>query len=218
LTLKFITIYRISSKGRIKSLNYNRTGKERLLKLSFDKNGYLHVSLCKNNTCKTRRVHQLVAEAFLEHTPCGYELVVNHINFLRSDNRVENLEIVTARENSNHKQIPVSSKYEGVCWSKSHNKWLAQIFVEGKNINLGYFDIEEEANQYFCNALLSIKNNTKINIKRKPKSSKYKGVSWHKSSGKWQVYITIDKKRNYIGKFSSELEAHEAYIKSIPNV
>ena len=50
---------------------------------------------------ETKQVHQMVAESFLNHIPCGYKLVVNHIDFNRTNNAVQNLELVSARENSN---------------------------------------------------------------------------------------------------------------------
>lgn len=212
--LNYEGLYEISNLGRVKSMNYNRTKKEKLLKPGSGEGGYLQVSLFKNKISKTRRIHQLVAEAFLNHTPCGYGLVVNHINFIRDDNRVENLEVVTARENINHSQVPFSSQYDGVCWSNYHKKWLSQIFVNGKNKNLGYFITEEEARKYYEDALKAIKNGIEIKLKRRVKSSEYLGVSWNNRSNKWQVNITIDKKRNYVGMFNSELEAHEAYVKA----
>lgn len=43
------------------------------------------------------------------------------------------------------------------------------------------------------------------------KSSKFKGVSWHKSVGKWQAYITVDRKRLYLGYFETEEQAAYSY-------
>jgi len=104
-----------------------------------------HKLIVKNKIQKNRVVHQLVAEAFLNHVPCGYDLVINHINFNKLDNRIENLEIVTARENTNQKHIPHTSKYTGVSWYKNYNKWRAQIWINGKPKCLGYFNNEHDA-------------------------------------------------------------------------
>ncbi len=47
--------------------------------------------------------------------------------------------------------------------------------------------------------------------KRKWTSSKYKGVSWHKYRNKWQAYISVDKKRIWLGNFQREVDAAETY-------
>ena len=59
--------YQVSNLGRVKSLNYNHTGKERLLKPGKDTNGYSIVILSKNKETKLCLVHRLVATAFLDN-------------------------------------------------------------------------------------------------------------------------------------------------------
>ncbi len=92
-------IYQVSSLGRVKSLGNNKQKKEKILK-SGETKGYLQVVLCKNKKPKTKYVHQLVAMAFLNHIPCGHRFEVDHINNIKSDNRVENLQILTHKDNS----------------------------------------------------------------------------------------------------------------------
>jgi len=149
-------IYEVSNLGNVKSLNYNGTKKEKELKICYDSDGYCIVSLFKNKVSKTRKVHQLVAESFLNHTPNGMKLVVNHINFIRNDNRLENLEIISQRINTNLKHLKSSSKYTGVSWYKSMNKWVSQIKINGKQKNLGYFKTELEAHNAYQKALITI--------------------------------------------------------------
>jgi hypothetical protein len=149
-------LYQVSNLGNVKSLNYNHTKKQELLKPSITPCGYFKVTLYKNQKQKTFRVHQLVAITFLNHKACGYTYVVNHINFKKLDNRVENLEIVTNRENSNRKHIKSSSQYVGVHWAKLHNKWRAMIKIDGKQMSLGSFENELEASQAYQSALKNI--------------------------------------------------------------
>lgn len=93
--------YLVSNFGRIKSLKYN---KERIVKLSIRKNGYVCLHLSFKSNIKTRNVHQLVAESFLNHIPCGMKLVVNHIDRNRQNNNLCNLEIITNKENTSKKR------------------------------------------------------------------------------------------------------------------
>lgn len=82
--------YKVSNFGRIKSLNYNRTGVEKILKPAKHRDGYLLVYLCRNGKGKWFLLHRLVAEAFLPN-PEGFEQV-NHRNEDKTNNVVDNLE------------------------------------------------------------------------------------------------------------------------------
>lgn len=214
-------LYQASNLGRIKSLerqiisknpqhkNGKRTVKERILKCITDKDGYHILSLSKNSTQRKFKVHQLVTMAFLNHIPNGLNLVINHINFIKSDNRLENLEIVTLRENSNKKHIKHSSNFTGVY--RKQNKWYAGIQLNGKFFHLGSFKTEEEASEYYEAALVSINNGTEIKTKPRTKASKYKGVILNKKSNKWVSRIVINGKQKHIGTYQSEIDAHLAY-------
>jgi hypothetical protein len=144
--------YQVSDLGNVKSF---KRGKERILKPSITR-GYLHICIFKNGKQKNKTVHQLVAEAFLNHKPCGLKLVVNHKDFNKQNNHVDNLEIATNRENTNRKHLKSSSQYVGVCWSKRDRKWRANIYINGKKKDLGCFKIEEEARDAYQNALKTL--------------------------------------------------------------
>ena len=94
-------LYRISSLGRVKSLNYNHTGKAKIMKPSINKYGYLGINLCKDGKMKKFYVHRLVAQAFISNDISERDCI-DHINTIKTDNRACNLKWVTPKENSNN--------------------------------------------------------------------------------------------------------------------
>ena len=99
--------YQISNLGRIKSVarkvkyqNSYRNVKEKLKKTFIGKQGYERVELSKNGKIKKYNVHRIVANVFISN-PLNKE-TVNHINGIKTDNRVENLEWATRSENELH--------------------------------------------------------------------------------------------------------------------
>ena len=90
-------LYQVSDQGRVKSFKWN---KERFLKPSMDKDGYLLVTLCAGGKPKTFKVHRLVCQAF--HKNPENKLCVNHIDENKTNNAASNLEWSTYEENNNH--------------------------------------------------------------------------------------------------------------------
>jgi len=155
--------YSISNLGNLKAKSYvkergkySSKTKEKILSKHIGRHGYMIFKLCKNKKTKTYKIHQLVAMAFLNHTPCGFKLVIDHINGDKLDNRVENLQIVTTRENSSNRKKTYTSKYIGVSWDKTRNKWTSRLKFENKYLFLGRFNTEEEAHQAYQNKLKTI--------------------------------------------------------------
>jgi hypothetical protein len=148
-------LYQVSNLGRVKSLKYN---KERILKLIPDAYGYYRCNLCSNGKPKQFNVHILVAMAFLGHKSNGYKIVVDHIDNNEKNNRLDNLQLITHRENISKDIKGCSSKYVGVTWNKAKSKWQAQIMINGKLKYLGYFTNEIEAAEAYQ---LTLKNLTK---------------------------------------------------------
>lgn len=91
--------YLVSNQGQVKSLKFggHDGGGERIMAPISNGWGYTMVKLSDR---KLRLIHRLVAEAFLGPIPDG--MVVNHKNGIRDDNRLENLEYISQRENIIH--------------------------------------------------------------------------------------------------------------------
>lgn len=132
-------LYQVSNLGRVKSLDHYvkhpkgslRLIKERILKPFLQKTGYLIVTLSKNNIKTSYNVHRLVAEAFV-YNPYN-KMCINHLNKNRTDNRADNLEWCTYKENnnwSNHNELVSNSLINNINKSKPILQYtLDMIFV-----------------------------------------------------------------------------------------
>lgn len=101
ITYNFTGKYQVSTLGRIRSLNYNKTGEVKILKQTKNKNGYWYINLTDGKT-KSFYVHRLVATAFIPN-PNNYS-EVNHKDVNPSNNSVDNLEWMPHKENTEYSQ------------------------------------------------------------------------------------------------------------------
>ena len=146
-------LYEVSNMGNVKSLS-GKTNK--ILKPFKPNNGYLKVNLFKDGKYKTLKVHQLVAMAFLNHVPCGMLLVIDHIDSNKDNNKLNNLQIITNRENVYKTQDKYSSRFKGVNWNKQYKKWRSAIMINKKRKFLGSYSDEYQAHLAYQNALISL--------------------------------------------------------------
>lgn len=141
-------MYMVSNMGRVKSLprwaklkNSRRMLSERILKES-SSGRYKYVVLCRNCECRTRSVHRLVAGVFLSEF--SNDLVCDHISGDSHDNRLENLRMVSFKDNQLGARKPkkgYSSDFRGVSLFSGGPKWRS--ICNGRHI--GLFSSEEEA-------------------------------------------------------------------------
>jgi len=101
---------------------------------SIDKDGYRVIRIDR----KLYRAHHIAW--LIVHGQWPYH-ELDHINRIRSDNRISNLRLATRAQNGRNLSLSCvnTSGILGVTFDKERNKWSAQIKVNGKNINLGRF-------------------------------------------------------------------------------
>lgn len=137
-------LYKISSFGCVLSLTTNK-----ILSSAASKKGYETVNLSKNGKEKTHSVHKLVASHFIDNPES--KKYVNHIDYNKLNNRVDNLEWVSAKENSqwslenNRKGQLKSSKAENHYINKRNNSYRFQFNRNNKIVILKTFHTLEEA-------------------------------------------------------------------------
>lgn len=93
--------YSVSNWGRVRREHGRFTGRIRATPVN--KDGYHHVDLYRYGKGKTITVHSLVMSAFVGPRPDGMH--IDHIDFCRINNKLENLRYVSPRENVNHSSI-----------------------------------------------------------------------------------------------------------------
>lgn len=74
---------------------------------------------------------------------------IDHINGKRDDNRIENLRLTDIRSNGRNRTEHRAGQLPGAYFSRSKNKWSAQIQINGKIKWLGYFKTQEEAHNTY---------------------------------------------------------------------
>ena len=101
---------------------------------------------------KSYAVHRIIWMLHSGKDP--YPLCVDHVNGVRSDNRLKNLRLATRAENTQNQKITArnSSGYKGVSFIKSRGTWDARIMKKRKMYWLGAFSTKEEAYAAYCKA------------------------------------------------------------------
>ena len=143
MTISEFPKYMVSSCGRVMNITTFKVLKPRL------SGDYLSVELYSNVEVSSKKIHRLVAKAFilnLPDLPC-----VDHKDRNCLNNHLSNLRWCTRKENQQNrsKKKNGTSMYKGVCFDKSRNKWRARIKHNGQQIFLGYFTNESNAGRAY---------------------------------------------------------------------
>ncbi|WP_096978476.1 HNH endonuclease signature motif containing protein [Escherichia coli] len=107
-----------------------------------DHDGYISVKLHKH----THPAHCIIWEMHNGPIPVGYE--VDHLDHIRSNNKLNNLRLVTRKENQRNQKLHKrnTSGFSGIYWEKAINKWRVRIMGNnGKSLSFGCFNNKDDA-------------------------------------------------------------------------
>lgn len=192
-------LYQVSNMGRVRSLDRwvstvdgkKQLYKSKILTSQYNEHGYNQICLSKNGTTKTHKLHRLIAKAFLpnpENKPC-----IDHINTIRTDNRVENLRWCTHSENlsnsitknrkSNKQKNRLKKKENHPMYQKHHSEESKRKMSKSKTKYI--LQIEPSTNKIIAiwNNPFSIKKEMGIDNRTLTKCCKgkkltHKGFRW----------------------------------------
>ena len=123
IQIKGFPNYYITDSGDVYSRSYKQTGRIKKIQQYKNWKGYMSVAL-SNHTGRTQMVHRLIAQAFIPNPENKPQ--INHKNGIKTDNRIENLEWVTALENIRH-SIEVLHRTRNIDGTRKRNKRTQKI-------------------------------------------------------------------------------------------
>ena len=156
-------LYDVSNYGIIKSLarewkcgkGYTARKDETILATTLDNYGYLAIGFNHKGKNETSQIHRVVWDAFGDKPRNGSKLQVDHIDNNKLNNRIDNLQLLTNRQNTSKGFMikNTSSKYTGVSWVNRDKIWRAHIRINKKLKHLGHFKNEYDAHLAYQKAL-----------------------------------------------------------------
>ena len=153
-------LYQVSSLGRVKGLEKKVTRsnrihslKERMLDPYVGFHGYKMFNLVGNGKTRSVALHRIITETFIPNPE--NKRTINHKNKVKIDNRIENLEWCSDRENVSHavKDKKKHSKYIGVTWDITKSHWIVRVRMKGTRKFVGTFKNEDLAGKAYIQFL-----------------------------------------------------------------
>lgn len=173
----FEGIYQVSNIGNVKKICGYNNGQ--ILKQGKTKDGYKCVNLSKKGKTKGCFVHRLVAMHFVPNPlnkPC-----VNHLNRIRDDNRVENLEWVTQSENVLY-SIKCGYRISDVTRKRMSDAHKGYVFSESHRMNLSLGQQGEKSHRSIP-IVDTITGSKYVSIKDYARKN---GLNYHTTKGRWR--------------------------------
>ena len=131
----FFGLYKISDKGRLMS---NLSGSWRIMSVINSKGGYLSVVLRNGDKRKSKKIHQLVYEAFIG--PCDSCSHIHHINGDKQDNRVENLMALSPKDHISEHLRSNPKRVEAMIFYNKHVKTKKVIQKDLDGVFIAVYD------------------------------------------------------------------------------
>ncbi len=142
--------------GRIHSLFKYKDGRERWNVRLFGLNkGYPCLMIGSNNKRAHLYVHNVITLCYLGEKPFGYQ--TDHINSIKTDNRLENLQYITLQQNIQKRKMMNGINVKGYRLTK-YGTYEARITVDNKQVSLGSYHTEAEARQAYTDGKLKYHN------------------------------------------------------------
>ncbi|NLC40666.1 MAG: HNH endonuclease [Clostridiaceae bacterium] len=146
-------VFRIRN-GNLERIDLRRTdGKWKVVDNKDNDNGY-----CRVDFNGRRMYYHSIVWMLYNKKDIPANLEIDHINGNKIDNRIENLRIVTKRENQQNRKTHRAGRLVGASYRKGHNDWQSKIVIDKTSIKIGYYKTERQAHEAYKIACKHITN------------------------------------------------------------